>query len=404
MFKGKEQKQEKNRGITLIALVITIIVMLILVTTTITMAINGGLFENAWRAVNEMQNAIDFEQQLADGKIYANGVWYNSIDEYINGDQAPEHNWTREGDTFTCSHCNLTYTMGEVVNYTPAGEKTSTKITAQMSGLDKYYKKNSSYPTDVNVDEEGNQIIEVQDTEWVVLGIEDTDKDGINETLLITTKEPVEAAASNTEICLYGAASYNNGPKEINRICEELYSNSEYGKARGMTVEDVNNALNYTPIGGIYREADGTYKTTENLTTKLKDLPTWNNIKSDGTYTPNGINTEEALGEYNLNGYIYVLGNDGTLVNQANNTTSRITETEKVIIFGSSGNYLYWLASRGIYTDSYYVNFGPSAVFEGYVSSCGTFFGSNGFEDRDNGKLRPVVCLKSKIPETKGSA
>ena len=86
MFKGKEQKQEKNRGITLIALVITIIVMLILVTTTITMAINGGLFENAWRAVNEMQNAIDFEQQLADGKIYANGVWYNSIDEYLQGE------------------------------------------------------------------------------------------------------------------------------------------------------------------------------------------------------------------------------------------------------------------------------------------------------------------------------
>ena len=90
MFKGKEQKQEKNRGITLIALVITIIVMLILVTTTITMAINGGLFENAWRAVNEMQNAIDFEQQLADGKIYANGVWYNSIDEYLQGGNEEE--------------------------------------------------------------------------------------------------------------------------------------------------------------------------------------------------------------------------------------------------------------------------------------------------------------------------
>lgn len=74
-----------NKGITLIALIITIIVMLILVAVTINMAVNGGLFEKAGQAVGQTQNAIDYEQELANGKIQINGVWYNSIDEYISG-------------------------------------------------------------------------------------------------------------------------------------------------------------------------------------------------------------------------------------------------------------------------------------------------------------------------------
>ena len=44
------KKLKTQKGITLIALVITIIVMLILVAVTISMAINGGLFEKAGKA------------------------------------------------------------------------------------------------------------------------------------------------------------------------------------------------------------------------------------------------------------------------------------------------------------------------------------------------------------------
>lgn len=79
------KKYLKTReGITLIALIITIIVMLILVAVTINMAINGGLFEKAGEAVGEMQNAINAEQQLADGKIKIGDFWYASIDDYLN--------------------------------------------------------------------------------------------------------------------------------------------------------------------------------------------------------------------------------------------------------------------------------------------------------------------------------
>ena len=53
-----------EKGITLIALVITIIVMLILVAVTITMAVNGGLFEKAGEAAGKTNNAIKAEGNL----------------------------------------------------------------------------------------------------------------------------------------------------------------------------------------------------------------------------------------------------------------------------------------------------------------------------------------------------
>lgn len=76
-------KNRQEKGITLIALVITIIVMLILVAVTISMAVNGGLFEYAGKAVGDTNNAIREEQQLASGKVTIDNKVYNSIDEYL---------------------------------------------------------------------------------------------------------------------------------------------------------------------------------------------------------------------------------------------------------------------------------------------------------------------------------
>ena len=82
------KKLNKQKGITLIALVITIIVMLILVAVTISMAINGGLFEKAGKATGDTKNAMDAEQQLADGRIQIAGKVYESIDDYLAGKEA----------------------------------------------------------------------------------------------------------------------------------------------------------------------------------------------------------------------------------------------------------------------------------------------------------------------------
>ena len=75
MKKQMTEKSNKNKGITLIALVITIIVMLILVAVTISMAVNGGLFEYAGNAGKETNNAIREEQQLASGNVKIDGKY-----------------------------------------------------------------------------------------------------------------------------------------------------------------------------------------------------------------------------------------------------------------------------------------------------------------------------------------
>lgn len=75
---------KSQKGITLIALVITIIVMLILVAVTITMAINGGLFEKAGEAASKTNEAKQAEQSLADGTVNVDGVTETDINGIVN--------------------------------------------------------------------------------------------------------------------------------------------------------------------------------------------------------------------------------------------------------------------------------------------------------------------------------
>ena len=70
---------KKQRGITLIALIITIIVMLILVAVTIQVVINSGLLKTAGDAVGDYKNEQEQESNINEVKV--NG--YNSIDEYL---------------------------------------------------------------------------------------------------------------------------------------------------------------------------------------------------------------------------------------------------------------------------------------------------------------------------------
>ena len=69
-----------QKGITLIALIITIIVMLILVTVTISMAINGQLFDYAKRASTGTNDAIRNEGKLGEGKVTVNGTNFTDTD------------------------------------------------------------------------------------------------------------------------------------------------------------------------------------------------------------------------------------------------------------------------------------------------------------------------------------
>mgnify|MGYP003303114538 CR=1 FL=1 len=60
---------KRNKGITLIALIITIIVMLILVAITIAMTVDGGLFGKATSAGAKTNQAVLAEKDLGNGKF-----------------------------------------------------------------------------------------------------------------------------------------------------------------------------------------------------------------------------------------------------------------------------------------------------------------------------------------------
>ena len=196
----------KNRGITLIALIITIIILLILVGVSINLAIKGDLFGSAEKAVSGTNDKVAQEQTRVDelmGEL-----------EKVEAQNAV-HNWqytdsTRAKIRCTCARCKAfndgdstgrTLSIGQQIGETES-KTASTSITSANSGYS------------------SNQTLELngEETKWVVFGYEDKDKDGVNEVLLLTTEHP-----TTNRIYFQGAAAYNNAREEINRMCKELY-------------------------------------------------------------------------------------------------------------------------------------------------------------------------------------
>ena len=379
----------KNRGITLIALIITIIILLILVGVSVNLLIKGDLFGSAEKAVNGTNAKVEEEQTRVDelmGKL-----------EDVNAKNS-KHNWqytdsTRAKIRCTCEKCKAfndgdstgrTLSIGQQIGETES-KTASTSITSAKSGRD------SDQTLALNAEE----------TKWVVFGYEDKDNDGLNEVLLLTTEHP-----TTNKIAFKGAAAYNNAVDEVNRMCKELYGTN----ARGMTIEDVNRALGYTPAGGMYN-LNSKWNTTGNLTTKLKDLgDMWTAITDYNTNSKAGVfydpsHTEgisdsgAALGEYELNGYVYAIDSTVDAPAEVPQVSSEISATAKAMIFGSSKtNYGYWLASRWVAASSHFAYFGPGGVCYGSANGYYDLFRSDGYAYGLGSCLRPLVSLTSEIP------
>ena len=106
-FEGMTLKREK--GITLIALIITIIVMLILVGVTINVALNGGVFEKAETATKQTQIEAEKEELLS-AVVAAIGTDAKVDFDYLD-DNLP-NKWNGEDGTYTSPKGN-TYTVDE---------------------------------------------------------------------------------------------------------------------------------------------------------------------------------------------------------------------------------------------------------------------------------------------------
>jgi hypothetical protein len=104
-----------------VALVITIIVMLILVGVTVTVAINGGLFDQAKKAAKGYQQEALNE---ANETVVVDGVEYASVEDYMNGNRVYKPDgWIM---AWTCSDGG---TWSDTIN---AGEKAEGDIVAKL--------------------------------------------------------------------------------------------------------------------------------------------------------------------------------------------------------------------------------------------------------------------------------
>ena len=124
--------------------------------------------------------------------------------------------------------------VGDFVNYKPSAGN-STILYASKLG-----------------DGDGEAKVTSEEMNWRILDIdEETGK-----VLLTAYEVPTlykEDGTSIGGIALKGSKGYLNGPSELNRICKELYSNSNKGiTARSMTIEDINKIQNYNPEESFY--------------------------------------------------------------------------------------------------------------------------------------------------------
>mgnify|MGYP006973104551 CR=1 FL=1 len=365
-------------------------------------------FGTAKTAGDKYKTAYEEESNMS--QIEINGKKYDSIEDYLAGvESIPEiHNWVRTGDNIKCEHCNTSLTIGQKVNYTKTGAGSSS-ISEEKSGIAQAKTDGKSWATSLGV-----QTVNIasDDTKWVVLGVEDSNKNGTNETLLLTTLTP-----TTEKIKMYGYQPYNHAVEEINRMCKEIYGTD----ARGMTIEDVNACLQYTAPAGMCGKKDPTTNKWTYYTvpegTKISDLGSsygdiWTDIQNntyqeeDGTkkyFTPNcpeGTTDSSVLGNIPVDGYLYVADSTVGAPTGIPVLPDSTTTATKTLIFGTNNSNMYWLASRGVFACSDCAYFGPGAVIGGNACSFVDFglFGSDGDSYYGELPLRCVVSLRSDIP------
>ena len=114
--------QNKNKGITLIALIITIVVMLILVAVSVNILIKSNLIGTAEKTVNKYKTAT--EEETNGGVIEINGKKYNSIEDYMAGKEKLPDIKAGERATENSNYNGVTIPKG----FTVSGISTEQKV------------------------------------------------------------------------------------------------------------------------------------------------------------------------------------------------------------------------------------------------------------------------------------
>ena len=403
----------KEKGITLIALVITIIVLLILVGVTIaTLTGDNGILTKVTEAKDKTEEGEEEEKvklSVAGALAKDNGgeIKEGYLDEELAsqfGEKGTDYNLEGSG-TFTVTIIesgriyiiNEDGTIGETVkregikvgdyvNYVPDANETgytTDKLAESITG-----------------DSRNTSAITQDDLKWRILNIDASGRVDL-----------ISDAPTSQNIYFSGARGYNNGVLLINDICKSLYSNSSLGiTARSIDLKDIEDQMNvtgimtrdaYTSSGGIQYGNTKTYGSGYNQYPNLY-------AQENGS----GINTEEVKTDgidVNADGYDSPTTEDASTANNGltvtqtyyyfSNTPSSYFDDQEFynMVFGTES--YYWLATRYVNCSSTNAAFGLCYVT--YSGLGGNYmFNSYGDTNYTRRYLRPVVSLGSDIQIT----
>ena len=430
-------KFKKQKGITLIALVVTIIVLLILAGVSIAMLTgNNGILTQGKRAKEETtvgheKEAVQMAYAGAVAKKLGEEVTAEDVNEQltINGENATATEGTNKIIvTFTSGKVYTIDQSGKITQKTPAKKGTLAYMYENAEGCTKTDGSctnaehlhigdyvNLANPeegkidisaTDSGMDNAGLKGITAQTFEisktnnknqlnWRVLG------ENENGEIELIAGSPMKSnntlgSTENPYLYLYGAEAYENGEKILGNICELYKTKDKTGyisSARSINQKDIDKVVGLnsideiknvniaTPIGKEYNFPDH-YTPSSWLNGKTKTLVSG---KSEGYgYTVNSKIDENAP-SVTVNDRIFKMLFENTEFDFKKPTT---------------GGRRYWLASRSVssISDSAVFCLG-AAITRGGVSLAGSgeVFYSSGRELRHGFAVRPVVSLKSSV-------
>ena len=390
---------KNKKGISLIVLVITIIVMVILAGAIIITLNNSGIIQKTSEAVDKTNEATVKEvATLGWAEAYAK---YGANEEKL-----------KEGVNNTLIKNNINPEEYNIV-VTTSGVKI--KLLADM------WIKNGFTVV------RGNDVLEIGDTieytatgttynsGWRVLGA-----DAEGNLLIMSMANVTRKKLGDDSNLLQTQQSWLDGPELLDAECEAYGRGiGVVGKARSITVEDVNSITGYNPLIAAYakgeiheygNEVTYTWDTTDASNIKIKTSGTLNS-KTDSTNYLWDIFTwyDEKTGKFpsvdkgattlplpTIKGTRYsYYAPELTTINKQSHTKIY------TMLFGDN-NASYWLASLCVASANYGTVYGLRSIGSGYVDYCSLWVTTGGFNSNELG-VRAVITLSSDITLTGSS-
>ncbi len=390
-------KQNKEKGITLIALAITIIVLLILAGVAIaTLTGDNGILTKAASAKENTERAEIIENAKLDilaiqsdkeGKLTTGDLrgvldkYFKDVPEEITAENIATLELKTKDEKHTIKVSEIyngnisdikNVTELKVGDYVKYGDKltSQTYVTKESGEPDTGYETSQTFNTNTA-------------TLWRVINKKangDVEIVAVNNTL---------SSDGTTGLYLKSQNGFLNSETILNNLCSKLYANPSYGTARSINVDDINNLTGFNPETSDWDEKD--YYLNNRTKTYTSGGPFWD--KNTNTFrkatTESPVTVDNTFYYYTVNENIPLYD---TLIEES--------KTYPEDYSGENYPMFYWLASRSMVAYGSNSGFHVRRVDSGDVSYWYLFYASTNGSTDENAyacAVRPIVTLRSSV-------